>query len=180
MWCDVVSPQQMQMRYMWIATCQRSRLPSEFVRTMRLNCGTALRVPLPSLRQDSHKALGMPQPPNSHPSTFACRPAACCPECTSELSSVRPVHKRPQQLPLPYLRPISQRCRGMPSPRWRFGCRVISVSSMPSGVVSPSQLHVRQMQIGSHGGPRMSRSDWVYRITAAGRNSNRQSRCARA
>ena len=56
---------------------------------------------------------------------------------------------------------------------------VISVSSMPSGVVSPSQLHVPQMQIGSHGGPRMSRSDWVRRISAAGRNSNRQSRCAR-
>ena len=180
MWCDVVSPPHMQMRYMWIATCQRSRLPSEFVRSMRLNIGTAQRVPLPSLQQDSHKAHGMPQPPTSHPTSYACRPAACGPEFTSELSSVRPVHIRPQQLPLPYVRPISQRCRGMPSIRGRCGCRVISVSSMPSGVVFPSKLHVPPMRFGSHGGPCMSRSDWDQRITAAGRNCNWQSRCARA
>ncbi len=159
MWCDVVSPQYMQMHDMWIATCQRSRLPSEFVRSMRLNIGAAQRMPLPSLQQDSHQAHGMPQPPNSHPTTFACRQAACSPEFTSELSTVRPVHIRPQQLPLPYVRPISQRCRGMPSGRWHCGCRVISVSSMPSAVVSPSKLHVPPMQFGSHGGSRMCRSD---------------------
>jgi hypothetical protein len=180
MWCVVVSPQRMQMHYMRIATCQRPRLPSEFVRSMRLNIGTAQRVPLPSLQQDSHKARGMPQPPNSRPTTIACRQAACSPEFTSELSSVRPVHICPQLLPLPYVRPLSQRCRGMPTGRWQCGCRVISVCSMPSGVISPSKLHVPQMQIGSHGGPSMSRSVGDYRVTAAGRNSNRQSRCARA
>jgi hypothetical protein len=42
---------------------------------------------------------------------------------------------------------------------------VINSSSMPSGVVSPSKLHVPQMQIGSHGGPRMTRSDWVRRCS---------------
>jgi hypothetical protein len=120
------------------------------------------------------------QPLHSQHSKFACRQSACSPEFTFELSSVRPVHIRPQQLPLPCMRQISQHCRGMRSTRWHYGCHSTSVSSMPSDVVSPSKLYVPPLWIGSHGGPRMSRSDSERRFTAAGRNSNWQSRSARA
>jgi hypothetical protein len=180
MWCDVLPAQQMPMHGMWPTTCQRSRLPSCTVRTMRLNIRIAQNMPLPSLLQDSLQAQGMSQPLHSQHSKFACRQSACSPEFTFELSSVRPVHIRPQQLPLPCMRQISQHCRGMRSTRWHYGCHSTSVSSMPSDVVSPSKLYVPPLWIGSHGGPRMSRSDSERRFTAAGRNSNWQSRSARA